>query len=177
MIRKVMMKVLIKIMRKKGYSSYFAPKIIKETINDFKNTKNVNFRRKIWAYKKGFFSSNIVKYGLNDENYRDYMPDFDYYKLHPINGQFGKWIDDKMTLKYILREFNEYLPEYYFYLQKGKITKLIDCPEEYGNEVSSILNLLENKRNLAVKLIAGSLGEGFYKLSYKNKEYMINNEV
>src|SRR5690625_4751802 len=120
MFKRIVKKILIKLMGYRGYSAYFAPKVVKETINDFRNTKNVSFNKKIWSYKRGFFSGNIERYGLNEENYRDYMPDFEYYKLHPINGKYGKWIDDKMTVKYILRPFNEFLPEYYYLLENGR---------------------------------------------------------
>src|SRR5699024_7916439 len=177
MFKRIVKKVLIKLMRYRGYSAYFAPKVVKETINDFRNTKNVNIKDKMWAYNRGFFSVNIERYGLNEENFRDYMPDFEYYKLHPINGTFRKWIDDKMTVKYILSPFNEYLPEYYYILKKGSCTRLMDCPKYCKNEVLSILKLLKQKQNLAVKLIDGSLGKGFDKVSYSNGVYLINSKV
>lgn len=164
-------------MRAKGYSPYFAPKVVKETIIDFKETKDLSFKQKMWAYKRGFLSNRISRYGLNEENYRNYLPDFAYYKLHPINGYSSKWIDDKLTLKYILSPFNDYLPRYFFQLKNGKVFKLMDCPKEYDDSISGVLSLLKQEGNLAVKLIAGALGKGFYKLSYLDGEYAINNKV
>lgn len=177
MFKKVMNAVLSKIMRARGYSTYFASKVVKETFIDFKDIKSVSWKQKLWAYRKGFLSSNIARYGLSEENYKDFMPDFDYYKLHPINGQFSKWIDDKMTVKYILSPFNEYLPEYYFEIHKNKVIKLMDSPRKYDSNINSVVNLLESKGALAIKLISGSKGEGFYKVSYNNNKFYINDNV
>lgn len=130
----------------------------------------------MWAYQRGFLSSKIHRFGLNEENYEDFMPDFDYYRLHPINGAYSKWIDDKMTLKYVLQPFNEYLPEYYFLLNDGKAIKLMDCPKNLESTIESIIYLLQEKGALALKLISGSRGVGFYKISYTNKMFYINQE-
>lgn len=176
MFKKIFNKILSVIMRSRGYSSYFSTKVAKETIADFLHTKDVSFKEKMWAYKRGFFSKNINKFGLNEENYHDYMPDFDYYKLHPINGKYSKWIDDKLTFKYILNPFGDYLPNYYFYLNENKVTKLMDCPEEYDANILNVIKLLEKEKKLAMKLTASSLGVGFYKLSYNENRYLINDE-
>src|SRR5699024_5789375 len=114
-------------------------------------------------YKKGFFSKSIRNYNLTEQNYHDYIADFDYYKLHPINKQFSKWIDDKVTMKYILSPFKDYLPEYYFELYRGKVHCLMDYDKRIKNpEVDLVLELLKEKGDLALKLIKGSKGIGFY---------------
>lgn len=48
-----------------------------------------------WAIRKGFFPGKIKLYGLNEENYRDYLPDFPYFMLHPLNHHFKLWVNDK----------------------------------------------------------------------------------
>ena len=98
-------------------------------------------------------------------------------KLAPINGRFSFWIDDKLTMKYILSKFNDCLPEYYFHLPKSNLNgalKLMDCPDEFGSDVESIVRLLETKGQLALKPVSGSSGYGFIKLSFKSSKYMIN---
>lgn len=176
MIKKVLYKLLIIIMRKKGYSKYFSGKVVKETFTDFKDSKNVNLTQKIRIYKKGFLVSNFTRYGLTENNYMDYLPDFDYYNLHPINGIFSKWIDDKMTMKYILHPYNSFLPMYYFELYRGKTIKLMDCPHNYNADIESVIKLLKSQKALALKLISGSKGIGFYKISFLNNEFYINDK-
>lgn len=118
-------------------------------------------------------------YGLDDENYKRYLSDFDYYKIQPINGRFSKWIDDKLTMKYMLQPFDEYLPKYYYQLnnngKRAVVTRLMDCPEEFGEDVMAIMGLLEIIGCLAAKLISGSRGDGFYKIAYSENYYYVNN--
>lgn len=160
-----------------GYSNYFANHILKERYQDLFLNKNTTIKEKFWAQKRGFLSDKIAFYGLTEENYRDYLVDFDYWKMHPINGQFGHWIDDKLTLKYLLQPFQQFLPEYYYQLGNGEVLRLMDCPKELGESVDDIVQLLRKKRILAVKLLAGSAGEGFVKLQIKDGDFYINNKL
>lgn len=163
-------------MRRRGYSSYFAPKIVEERLEDIFNNKTTTLKQKLWAQKRGFLSNKIAFYGLTEDNYKNYLSDFDYYKLHPINGVFSRWIDDKLTIKYVLLPFSVYLPDYYYQIGNDGIIKLMDCPKDYGITIDDIMNLLRAQKCLAVKLIAGSFAEGFYKLSYANNCYYINDK-
>ncbi len=177
MIKKTVRKLLAKILQSRGYSPYFADLAVKLRYDDLIKNKNTTLKQKIWAHKRGFLSNKVVMYGLTDENYRDYLPDFDYYRLHPINGAFSKWIDDKLTMKYILQPYSEYLPEYYFQIKGNEILRLTDCPVGNEGSIPSIINLLKEKHILAAKLISGSYGEGFYKLAYIDHRFYQNNKL
>lgn len=105
------------------------------------------------------------------------MSDLDFHRLRSANGPYRRWIDDKLTMKYVLHAFDDHLPAYYYLLEEGqysRISKLTDCPVHYGTEANDIIGLLESLGYLAVKLLAGSLGVGFYKLGYENGCYMVN---
>ena len=84
--------------RKNGYSNFFAGKMAGMFYLDLKD-KSTTIRQKIWAWRNGFFSDKIQKYNLNEANKLNYLQDFKYYKLHPLNGAYSKWIDDKLTKK------------------------------------------------------------------------------
>lgn len=176
-MKTITLKILRKVMMKKGYSSYFASRVPQMFIKDLLQSENISFKQKKWAYQKGFLSSRAHTYRINESNYKDHMPDFDYYKLSPIDGRYSAWIDDKLTMKYMLRPFDEYLPEYYFQLTESGILRLMDCPCDIGSDLSGVLELLRREGHLTFKALAGSLGEGFYKLSYKNNIYCINNKT
>ncbi len=177
MIKKSIRKLLAKILQLRGYSPYFADLAVKLRFDDLTKNKDTTLKQKIWAHKRGFLSNKVVMYGLTDENYRDYLPDFDYYRLHPINGAFSKWIDDKLTLKYILQPYSEYLPEYYFQIKGNEILRLTDCPAGIEGSIPGIINLLKEKQFLAAKLISGSYGEGFFKLAYLDNRFYQNNKL
>jgi hypothetical protein len=164
-------------MQARGYPSYFAYEVFEERFNDFFKNKSTTLRQKIWAHKRGFLSDKIAFYKLTDENYINFLSDFDYYRLHPINGIFGHWIDDKLTTKLVLHPFSDYLPEYYFHIYNGKILRLADCPSGYDQTVQGLVNLLKEKNYLAAKLYSGTRAEGFHKLSYTTNQFFVNNKL
>lgn len=44
---------------------------------------------------KGFYPGRVELYGLSEDNYRDYLPDYNYFMIHPINHHFKIWVNDK----------------------------------------------------------------------------------
>lgn len=114
LIRRFFRKVLIK----KGFTTYAAVRCLAEFKKDFFQDNGLSIKEKIWAYNKGFLSDRIYRYGLTEDNYLNFMPDY-YWKLHPINGPNSTWIDDKLKIKYILNRYNDYLPKYFYQLNKG----------------------------------------------------------
>lgn len=169
-------RAIIRRMEKSGYSPFFAQKICKKRWEDFFHQKDTTLRQKIWAQKRGFYSTSIANFGLTEENYRDYVPDFEYYRLHPINGIFSRWIDDKLTIRYLLAPFSEFLPRYFYHLNGGEILRLPDCHKDVGQSFDDLINLLKTEKVLAAKPIASSEGKGFYKLSFENKRFFVNHE-
>lgn len=146
-------------------------------MKDYKN-KTLPFIKTLSVHRKGFTATDWCYLGLNKENYRSYLSDADYMMMHPLNGRFSAWIDDKLTLKYLFAgtELDSYMPRYYYQIDSlGKVLRLIDS-EEKSDSVSyeSIANLLEEKKELAIKRVAGSIGEGFYKAEFQNNAYYIN---
>lgn len=162
-------------MGKRGFHPYFGVKLLKAVFQDMMSNKDSGIKEKIWAYKRGFLSTNIKKYGLTNENVHLYVSDFDYYRMYPINGQFRSWIDDKLTTRYILNPYKEYLPEYYCYLNNEKIIPLIDGM--FIKNYEDIIGLLKEKGELALKLVAGSLGVGFHKIQYKSGSFYIDSKI
>jgi len=159
-----------------GYSHYYSGLVFEKFFSDLLNNKSTSFRQKIWAQKRGFYSRRIEFYGLTEDNYRNYLSDFDYYRLHPINGRYNRWIDDKLLMKFILHPFNEFLPEYYYHFCNQEILSLMDCPKDFESSIDGVINLLKEKKALAVKPTAGTHGIGFTKLSYINDNFQINHQ-
>jgi len=172
-MRNIVLSLTEKILLKKGFSNHYARAYSKNMLEDIFST-DTPLQSKLWALKRGFYSYKIDYFGLNEKNYKTYLPDFDYYRLHPINGVFSHWIDDKLTIRYILQPYKQYLPDYYFHLYEGEIICLPDCPADLSNSVISIINLLDRAKVLAAKLLNSSGGEGFYKLESVGTHYLIN---
>ncbi|MDE6435427.1 MAG: hypothetical protein K2L07_14500 [Lachnospiraceae bacterium] len=134
-----------------------------------------------WAIKRGFFPGYVKAYGLSDVNYHNYLSHYAYFMLHPLNNHFRIWINDKLTMKYIMcgMQLQEYLPEYYLYIENdGSYTYLVDAPpsECLARDGDFLWNLLNEKRCLALKPNNESCGGGFIKLQMKNRHACLNDQ-
>ena len=109
-----------------------------------------------------FLPSVVERYGINDDNYEDFISLYDYCHIFPVNDIFRKWINDRVTTRDVLKPFAEYLPRQYFQLYKRdsdvQIIKLLDCPDEYEDTYEGILQLIQDKGKLS---IAKTLGTNF----------------
>lgn len=172
-MRKIIVKVFSKLLKTKPYMT---KKALQVFWSDFKGENRTTFKQKFWAYKRGFASSRIIEYGLKEDNYKSYLSDLNYYRLFPLNNEYRYWINDKLTTKYILSKYNKYQPEYYYHLKDNKVLPIMDSPEHKNLTADSVVCLLKDKGTLALKQESGSLGEGFYKIEYKEKNFFVNNE-
>ena len=178
MIKKILLKMLNKHYMKQGFYDAWGISWLKGAVEEYR-ASDLPFKDRIWALKRGFYPWRTAQYGMNEENYRDFLSDRDYKRLYPLNSKYRKWVDDKLTTKYVLMPFNEYMSKYYFYILKARachVMRLVDCPTKYTADYEGILKLLEEKGVLAGKPTGGTHGIGFCKLEYKNGKYYISNE-
>lgn len=161
-----------------GLKPYLSIRWIKEVSVDLFTNKDVNIRTKLWAYRHGFLSYRIPQYGITKENHLDYISDFEYKWLRHINGNYRVLFEDKITIKYVVNDFNECFPEYYYHIKtdngENVVIPMMDCPNKYGRSFEDIFSLAKEKGVLALKPDEGSHGDGFYKLSYEDGQYYLN---
>lgn len=130
-----------------------------------------------WALSKGFLFSSAKSYGLTENNYNEYLSDEDFYKSWPLNSWTKIWVDDKLTLKYILEgtKFSHLMPKYYFYSNNNsELRELVDNP--YGDDIQVLINLIKKHRNIACKPNNGTQSAGFCRLSYDGSSLYINKD-
>lgn len=154
-------------------------------INLFNEELNCNYYDQdyvMWVHSKGFSADSAYAYGLNSGNIEYYLSDYDYYKMWPINNWTRLWINDKMTLKYILSktDFDSFMPKYYFYTirsgNKVEIRRLVDCPDYIEQSCEGVIRLLEERKMIASKPCNGALSLGFHKLSYNKNTFFIDDK-
>lgn len=132
-------------------------------------------------HQKGFSWDDWHIDQLTDETCSEYLKTTEYYGMHPLNGEYSHWIDDKLTLKYLCvgTPLDQYMPKYYYQITNdGRVLALSDAPSAKNGfaACNDIVNLLEINGELAIKRIAGSLGEGFYKAEYQDGQYFLNEQ-
>lgn len=173
-------KKLVDLLKANGMEAKQAPGFVKKLQED-KSEYQCEEQVQEWAIKRGFLPSYVRAYCLSDANYHDYLSHYAYFMLHPLNNHFRIWINDKLTLKYIMggMQLQEYLPEYYLYIENdGCYTYLADAPsaEWLTRDRDFIWNLLNEKQCLALKPNNELDGCGFIKLQMENQSAWLNNQ-
>lgn len=163
---------------KNGFSIKMANYFLRLIENERKSGLwDINELEKI--HTKGFLAESVASYPLWKEKPEQYLSDYDYYRIWPLNNWERVWINDKLTLKYILSgtQFDKYMPRYYYYKSNEGLEALVDCPENCrkGN-VQDLIDLLIDEGKIACKPCNGSLSAGFFQLSYKDENIYINGE-
>ena len=140
--------------------------------------RSTSWREKYWAHKRGFYSYRIRQYGLTENNYRQFLSDYDYKRMRPLNNRYRKWFWDKLFTYYVLEAFPDYMPAYYARVitQKGKHRLIPFSGWAEGETEPDVVALLRQKRRLVVKPAVGSHGKGFHKLEYSTEfnQYFID---
>lgn len=153
-----------------------------DVIEDLFCSNGIPLKRKIWGYTHGFLSYRMDLYPeLCKDNWQNYMTDFEYRWLRHINPKYRNWMEDKLTIKYLLADFNEFLPGYYFFTScragENRVIPLMDSPEGVEASIEGILSLVREQGIMAFKPDEGSHGEGFYKVTYSTEEgFALNGE-
>ena len=170
---------LKELMKEAGMDAKWSNMFVKK-LSDDEKAFSADEMTKRWALERGFYPGRVELYGLTEDNYKDYLPDFNYFMIHPINHHFKIWVNDKLSLKYVLNSngCQDTMPDYYLYVENnGNYTYLMDAPEAVAKDKDYIFNLLKEKGTLAIKPNSGtSGGRGFMKMVYKNGEIFENNK-
>lgn len=181
MIEKIVAKTHEFILRRKWNMKSSAGAILLGGVfrQDYKNHKGKIL--KVWSiHHEGFSWDDWHVNELNKQNCAEYLRTAQYYAMHPLNEQYSHWIDDKLTLKYLCAgtRLDKYMPKYYYQIDNsGDVLALSDAPSKNCGTAEDVISLLETTGELAMKRVAGSLGEGFYKAVYKNGQYYLNDKV
>lgn len=177
MLRTLFRKATIRYFIRRGHTGITAPMALKSLEQDLQNRDSIGFRRMLNAYANGFSATTYYQLQSAGVDLSECMPDIHYFKLHPINGRFSRWIDDKLTPKYILAKFDQHLPRYYYHLGNGAITPLMDGPRDADHGISGLLELARHEGELALKPNAGSRSVGFFKLESADRGFQLNGQV
>ena len=166
-----------------GIQSKMSAYLAKSLEEDWRISEDIPYEQKIWALQRGFLPGRIKIYGLTESNYQDYLSDLDYALLHPLNNHFAIWINDKLTLKYVIpsvfctlegRKLS-IMPDYYLYIENdGTYSYLMDAPRQIAHDENFLLNLLKEKSILALKPSRGQGGYGFVVLEYTEGKIFVN---
>jgi len=148
-----------------------------EWLFEFRNAnKEVRLRggiaTQLWAWHKGFYLESVKLCGITRANVNEYLSDKAYLKLHPINNIYSAIIDNKLYLPFLLKDYPDLAPIYYYVIDKGRLVNIAPVISvDHG-----LLQLCKEKLNLALKPCTSTMGHGFYRLQWKNEKFLLNNQ-
>ncbi|MBD5161015.1 MAG: leucine-rich repeat protein [Oscillibacter sp.] len=127
--------------------------------NDLKIRDTARFEKKYYRddiekiHKAGFLCSTIEKYDIRNYNDTYYISDLDLLSILPHNNSFTKWVDDMLTLNYVLNAHGEVCRNIYFSIIQRENKKIILT---FGTEnrkcgVKDITELLKEKKRLELR--------------------------
>lgn len=153
-------------------------------LEDYKRFPLKLYPEIVMAHIRGWSYADWRIMGMTARKHKRFLSTRQYCRMHPFTGAESSWIDDKLTLKYIVSgtELDSIMPRYYFQLEKDRVIALMDAPKNTNTGISSVINLIKEKNGIALKRIKASLGEGFYKIipnsdnSYTVNDKMMNTE-
>lgn len=130
-----------------------------------------------WAHAHGFTGESACAYGLTGGSVDDYLSDYDYARLWPLNGWQRIWINDKLTLHALVQgsDLERYVPAYFYYTERERLLPLAGSGLRPG--VEGLLDTLRERGEFACKPCNGSLARGFHHLEWRGGTYLIDGEA
>ena len=129
-----------------------------------------------WAHAHGFYGESATAYRLDESNIDDYLSDYDYCRVWPLNDWQRIWINDKLTFNYMFEgtEYGKYLPEVYYYRAHDRLVPLLDS--KMDPTIDGFLALLREKGEFAAKPANGEWARSFHKVSFVDGAYLLDNK-
>ena len=129
-----------------------------------------------WAHNLGFLAESAHAYGLTDQTAPNYLSDYDFNRLWPLNEWQRIWINDKLTLKYCLAgtDYDKYLPKYYYYTKPGSLMPLVDS--SFDPTVEGLATILREVGEIACKPCNGFQAQGFHRLAFDGHDLLVDSK-
>lgn len=163
----------------KGFAKKMATQYLGNLAREDESNKKAQFidpDRLEWAHANGFYGETAVALELDDQNKDDYLSDYDYCRVWPLNDWERFWINDKLTFAYMFAgtEFEKYIPESYYYRDSSRLLPLVNS---HGDKsLDAFAELLKEKGEFAAKPCNGGWGQGFHKVSFADGTFFIDNQ-
>lgn len=125
-----------------------------------KTAIKIGLWKKIRMWTKGFYSNKYIFYGLDHNNPKDYLSDYDRAtKTYHINGYYKVMLDDKIYFTFLVKKLGDFVPEVYALITK-KHVHFFDRTKENRAGLTGIFDLIREKGRVVLKPFKGGGGQG-----------------
>lgn len=135
-----------------------------------KSLFHVPFNKKIIYALRGFNSNEYVWYDLKQNNYRDYISEYERVSSRGINGEYKFLLDDKLIFSEIVGKYVK-VPEIIAWIKNGDVYGI------HGTEISNetLLEKIMSYKDVVVKWEKGYEGKGTFIIHYDGEVFTVNN--
>ena len=145
----------------------------KMILKEVKSSSRLRFRNKLKAWRRGFFSETFIHYNLAENNFRNYLSDFQVLIRTPyINREYSVVLNNKYIFHSMLIPYREYLPKIYFVISNGKT--FYQAHSTADVEFHGVESLLARQVNFVIKPFYGGGGKGIYIIKNHDKSVWLN---
>ena len=123
---------------------------------------------------KGFNSKRPIPYNFIKWNYKDYISDLETIRLTYLNYPYSKLLRDKYVFSVFFKDFFK-TPEIFCLIDNKTIFPV--SRNNYINNFTGLLSLLEKEKNLILKPNFSSRGKNINLVQYLDGKILVNNTV
>lgn len=162
--------------RKNGVVNLRIERLANWYTNDWFNFSAASKDEKQFLIERGYAPYKMNRYGLNKNNYNDYLSDFVLYNpKNYVYSRFLQLFEHKLNTYYLLSPFKNHMPRHFWYIDtKGQFLP-IDIEKQNAGTIEDIMDLI-GFAPIAAKACLGGHGRGFYKIEKIGNDYYVNNE-
>ena len=118
----------------------------------------------------GYLADQYSLYDFDNNNMKDYISEFEWYKSRSINEPFNAMFDNKIICNEVLERYIR-VPKIYVAKNQGRLIKYTNIDTYDG-----IIQLLREKKKLYIKPISAGKGKGVYLLTYANSNFYVDDK-
>lgn len=153
---------------------------MKKIIKEFLFRIRIGFKwGGIWNFTHGFKKSSVKFCGITKKNYKNFVSDVEFAKMHPLNKWYSSIIDNKCYLPYLFKDYPEHIPTIYFFKDElGFLPLEKTCKNDKTRySVAEFIEFAKKEKTLVLKHICMEVGRGFMLLEYVNDVFKINKKI
>lgn len=127
--------------------------------------------KRIYYAVKNFSVNEYFWYNFKENDYREYISEYERRKGRDINGEYKIVLDNKIIFEEFFKDYIK-VPSNYAYISNKNIYPLHDF--DISNK--KIIEFIKNKKIVVLKILKGCEGKGVYIVKYLNNKFFINEE-
>lgn len=141
-----------------------------------KTALKLGLPKKIGMWTKGFYSNKYIFYGLDRNNPKDYLSDYDRAtKTYHINGYYKVMLDDKIYFTFMMQKLGFFVPRVYALITK-KHVRFFDNTNGRRSDLTGIMDLIREKGRVVLKPFKGGGGQGILVAGAEKSKLTLNGE-